>query len=68
MPRQFQVWVFTVDKEGLAGKYPIGTEKHVSWETVRDSEIDSGGVGTIHSEDLQVHRGGVYRTDGRLRL
>ena len=26
-----------VNKGGLTGKYPVGTEKHVGWEIIRDS-------------------------------
>ena len=29
-------WVI-VDEGWLTGKHPVGTKKHVGWETVRDS-------------------------------
>lgn len=44
-------WVI-VGEGGLAGNYPVGTKKHVGWETVRDSEVRSQGIETIRSGTL----------------
>ena len=46
-------WVI-VDEGGLVGKYPVGTKRHVGWETVRDSEVRSRGIETIRSRDLDL--------------
>jgi hypothetical protein len=39
----------------LAGEYPIGIGKDVGWKPIRDSEICSGHVKTIHSRDLDIN-------------
>ena len=48
-------WVI-VDDGRSAGKYPVGTKKHAGSETVRDSEVHSQGVETIHSRNLDLDR------------
>ena len=48
-------WVI-VDEGGLVGRYPVGTKKHVGWETIRDSEVHSRGIETVRSRDPDLDR------------
>ena len=48
-------WVI-VDESGLAGKYPVGTKKHIGWETVQDGEVHLRGVEAICSRDLDLNQ------------
>lgn len=43
-----------INKDGLAKQRPIGTKKYVRCKAVRDTEVHSGDIETVRSQDLDV--------------